>query len=293
MNLSSFTVWTLLFFAYSFLGWVGEMIYCSAGQRRLCEKRGFLNGCICPIYGFGALLVLLALRFVGDSVVLTFFGGLVLTSALEYFTSWLMEKAFHMRWWDYSHYRFQLHGRICLVNSTLFGLASVLLRHVIHPPLLRAAEALVGSGAGEPLAFFLLGIFVCDTALSIRSAVQLDNRLNKLQEAKEQIRDLLDEQKEKARLWREERQEQRDRAAEELYQREMRLFEQRQAALQQYMDSLHEGQDLFERRLLLSHPHLRTYQRSDSLELLRDALKRRIEQGRKKNHKTDKADKAE
>ncbi|MGM9662437.1 MAG: hypothetical protein ACI3WR_05030 [Oscillospiraceae bacterium] len=289
MNLSSFTVWTLLFFAYGFLGWLGEMIYCSIGQRRLCEKRGFLNGCICPIYGFGALLVLLVLRSGGDSVALTFFGGMVLTSALEYFTSWLMEKAFHMRWWDYSHYKFQLHGRICLVNSTLFGIASVLLRHVIHPPLLRTAEALLRSGAGEPLAFFLLGVFSCDTALSIRSAIQLDNRLNKLQEAKEQIRQLVDEKMEKARLWREEQQEQRDRAGEELYQREMRLFEQRQAELQQYMDSLPTGQDLFERRLLRSHPQLRSLQRSDSLELLRDALKRRREQGRNKKEQNGKA----
>lgn len=288
MTLSSFTVWSLLFFAYAFLGWLGEMVYCSAGQRRLCEKRGFLNGFICPIYGFGALLVLLVLRPIGDSVALTFFGGMLLTSALEYFTSWLMETAFHMRWWDYSHYRFQIHGRICLLNSTLFGLASVLLRHVVHPPLLRAAERLVRSGAGVPLAFFLLGVFACDTALSIRSAIQLDARLRKLQEAREQVRQLLDEQKEKARLWREEQQQQRDRAAEELYQREMRLFEQRQAELQRYVDSLHSGQDLFERRLLRSHPQLRSLQRSDALELLRDALRRRREQGRGKTDQTEK-----
>ena len=112
----------LLFLIYSTLGWCGEMIYCSIGQRRLCEKRGFLNGFLCPIYGFGALLVLWALRGGCESPVLTFFFGALLTSAVEYFTSYLMEKLFHMRWWDYSRYKFQIHGRVCLLNSTLFGL---------------------------------------------------------------------------------------------------------------------------------------------------------------------------
>ena len=91
----------LLFIAYSTLGWCGEMIYCSVPKGRLCEKRGFLNGFLCPIYGHGALLVLYALRGGFRNPFLTFLFGALLTSALEYFTSWVMEKLFHMRWWDY------------------------------------------------------------------------------------------------------------------------------------------------------------------------------------------------
>ena len=90
----------LLFIAYSTLGWCGEMIYCSVPKGRLCEKRGFLNGFLCPIYGHGALLVLYALRGGFRNPFLTFLFGALLTSALEYFTSWVMEKLFHMRWWD-------------------------------------------------------------------------------------------------------------------------------------------------------------------------------------------------
>ena len=122
----------LLFIAYSTLGWCGEMIYCSVPKGRLCEKRGFLNGFLCPIYGHGALLVLYALRGGFRNPFLTFLFGALLTSALEYFTSWVMEKLFHMRWWDYSHYKFQINGRVCLLNSTCFGLACVLLCHVVH-----------------------------------------------------------------------------------------------------------------------------------------------------------------
>ena len=119
----------LLFIAYSTLGWCGEMIYCSVPKGRLCEKRGFLNGFLCPIYGHGALLVLYALRGGFRNPFLTFLFGALLTSALEYFTSWVMEKLFHMRWWDYSHYKFQINGRVCLLNSTCFGLACVVLCH--------------------------------------------------------------------------------------------------------------------------------------------------------------------
>ena len=133
LSFEDFCALFLLFIAYSTLGWCGEMIYCSVPKGRLCEKRGFLNGFLCPIYGHGALLVLYALHGGFRNPFLTFLFGALLTSALEYFTSWVMEKLFHMRWWDYSHYKFQINGRVCLLNSTCFGLACVLLCHVVHP----------------------------------------------------------------------------------------------------------------------------------------------------------------
>ena len=112
----------LLYIAYSTLGWCGEMLYCSIPKGHICEKRGFLNGFLCPIYGHGALLVLYLLHGGFQNPVLTFIFGAIVTSILEYFTSWIMEKLFHMRWWDYSHYKFQINGRVCLLNSTCFAL---------------------------------------------------------------------------------------------------------------------------------------------------------------------------
>ena len=112
-----------LLMVYSFIGWCGEMLYCSACQRRLCEKRGFLNGPLCPIYGHGALIVLFCLDGGCHSPILTFLLGGILTTMLEYLTSYTMEKLFHMRWWDYSQFKLQINGRVCLLNSTLFGLA--------------------------------------------------------------------------------------------------------------------------------------------------------------------------
>ena len=84
----------LLYIAYSTLGWCGEMLYCSIPKGHLCEKRGFLNGFLCPIYGHGALLVLYCLHGGFRNPVLTFIFGAIVTSILEYFTSWIMEKLF-------------------------------------------------------------------------------------------------------------------------------------------------------------------------------------------------------
>ena len=127
----------LLMIIYSTAGWVGEMIYHSIVIKHLSEKRGFLNGFLCPIYGHGALLVLYVLNGGLKNPLLTFLAGMALTTALEYFTSWMMEAIFHMRWWDYSNCKHQINGRICLTNCFFFGLGCVLLCHVVNPPVLR------------------------------------------------------------------------------------------------------------------------------------------------------------
>ena len=170
----------LLLILYSFLGWCGEMIYCSIGQGKLCEKRGFLNGPLCPIYGHGALLVLVVLGQRWNNPISTFLIGMVLTSTVEYLTSYLMEKLFHMRWWDYSHHHFQLNGRICLLNSTLFGLACLVLRYVVHPRVMEPILWLFDHGLAVPLALALFALYVTDIVLSVRSAIQIGNRLEKL-----------------------------------------------------------------------------------------------------------------
>lgn len=170
---------SLLLF-YSFAGWCGEMVYCSLGQRKLCEKRGFLNGLLCPIYGHGALVVLWALHGGAENPILTFILGGILTSVVEYITSFAMEKLFHMRWWDYSKKRFNINGRVCLLNSTLFGLASVLLCHVIHP---RAAELLgrfYSHAWAVPVTITLFVLYMADIVLSVRSAIQIGSRVEKL-----------------------------------------------------------------------------------------------------------------
>ena len=123
----------LLMIIYSTAGWVGEMIYHSIVIKHLSEKRGFLNGFLCPIYGHGALLVLYVLNGGLKNPLLTFLAGMVLTTALEYFTSWMMEAIFHMRWWDYSQKRFNINGRVCASNLLAFGVMGVFVVKVLKP----------------------------------------------------------------------------------------------------------------------------------------------------------------
>ena len=191
--LDRFAFLFLLLILYSFLGWCGEMVYCSLAHWRLCEKRGFLNGPLCPIYGHGALLVLLILRGGCGSPVLTFLLGGLLTTALEYVTSWAMEKLFHMRWWDYSNRFCNLGGRVCLLNSTLFGLASAGLCHWLSPIVNGWVLGLFDLGVAVPLAAVLLVLYLADIVLSVRSAIQIGSRLAKLHAIQEEFSRKLEE----------------------------------------------------------------------------------------------------
>ena len=88
----------LLFFIYAALGWACEVAF-AAGKEGKFINRGFLNGPVCPIYGFGVLGVVLTLAPVKDNVMLLYVGSFLLTSAIEFLTGFVLEKLFHARWW--------------------------------------------------------------------------------------------------------------------------------------------------------------------------------------------------
>ena len=120
------------FVIYSALGWGLEVCYCSVDTGKFVN-RGFLNGPVCPIYGFGMLLVCGVLGPVSGSLPLLFAGGMALASALELVGGWALKKIFHTTWWDYSDEPFNLGGYICLKFSLAWGVCVVLAMRVIHP----------------------------------------------------------------------------------------------------------------------------------------------------------------
>lgn len=125
----------ILFFIFAIIGWCMEVILKFIQYHRFIN-RGFLIGPYCPIYGWGvvAVTVLVGGMFTREGTVSEiFWAGYVLCGALEYFTSWYMEKRFHARWWDYSNKPMNLHGRIWVGNLLLFGLASVVIVLWIDP----------------------------------------------------------------------------------------------------------------------------------------------------------------
>ena len=114
-------VYFLLFMTYAFLGWLMEVTL-GLIQSKKFVNRGFLIGPYCPIYGFGGLLITFLLqKYVNDPIVL-FFMALIICGILEYVTSYLMEKIFHARWWDYSNKKYNINGRVCLDTIIPFGL---------------------------------------------------------------------------------------------------------------------------------------------------------------------------
>lgn len=156
----------LLFIIYSFLGWCMEMVVCYIATKELVN-RGFLIGPICPIYGCGCLLMILLLeKYLKDPVAL-FVMAMLLCSLLEYFTSYLMEKLFKARWWDYSHNKYNINGRICLDNILAFGILGLLMMYLINPFVVKML-GYVSLNIINIVAIVIAVIFVIDNVISLK-----------------------------------------------------------------------------------------------------------------------------
>ena len=132
MNLIYLETLFLLFLIYSFAGWLIETVGDFIKHKKFIN-RGFLLGPYCPIYGTGVVLITLFLSKYSDDIFALFFLATMLCGILEYFTSYIMEKIFKARWWDYSKMRFNINGRICLETLVLFGLAGIIILHYLNP----------------------------------------------------------------------------------------------------------------------------------------------------------------
>jgi len=122
----------LLFYILSVTGWCMEVAWKFVQFRRFIN-RGFLIGPYCPIYGVGSVLITLLLSRFSDDPITLFVMAMVVCGILEYITSYVMEKMFHARWWDYSNAPFNINGRVCAQTLLLFGLLGLLLIYVIKP----------------------------------------------------------------------------------------------------------------------------------------------------------------
>ena len=130
----NFEIIYLLFWLYAFLGWLMESILVSLQSKKIIN-RGFLLGPYCPIYGVGGVLLLSLKSYQSDPLVV-FILSIVICSIVEYFTSYLLELIYKVRWWDYSKRFLNLNGRVCLLNSIGFGLLGMLLVCFLNPFLI-------------------------------------------------------------------------------------------------------------------------------------------------------------
>ena len=130
--LHEFAIYFILFFVYSFLGWVVEVINEIVTTKKFVN-RGFLIGPYCPIYGFGGLFITVFLQRYKDDFIVLFILSIVICSFIEYFTSFILEKIFDARWWDYTDRKYNLNGRICLETLLPFGLLGLAMIYLINP----------------------------------------------------------------------------------------------------------------------------------------------------------------
>lgn len=136
-----FYSYCILFFIFSFLGWVMEVTLTLITDKKFVN-RGFLLGPCCPIYGCGCLLLNLLLQNYVNNIIVLFILTMFTCSLLEYITSFLMEKIFKLRWWDYSQMRFNINGRICLETIIPFGLLGCFVTYVSNPIIFKYLEML-------------------------------------------------------------------------------------------------------------------------------------------------------
>lgn len=167
------------FLIYSCLGWCLEVIYAAVTTGNLIN-RGFLNGPVCPIYGFGMVIVLFALTPLSHSLLLLYLGGVILPSALELVGGWALYKLYHTRWWDYSDYPFNIGGYICLEFSLLWGVGTLIVMKLVHP-IIANAVALIPPLVGLILMFLLYAIYAADTIATAFAASDLARDLDALE----------------------------------------------------------------------------------------------------------------
>ena len=173
------------FLIYSCIGWCLEVIYAAATTGQLVN-RGFLNGPVCPIYGFGMIIVLFALTPLQHSVLLLYLGGVILPSALELVGGWALYKVYHTRWWDYSDFPFNIGGYICLEFCLLWGVGTLVVMRIVHP-VVADLVALIPPFVGVILMCFLYAVYAVDVVATAIAASALADTLDTMEQLGDSI----------------------------------------------------------------------------------------------------------
>lgn len=180
--LYSYSIYDMLwlFIIYAFLGWCLEVVYAAFKTKKFIN-RGFLNGSVCPIYGGGALLVLVILDPVKEHPFLVFLLSSAVTTLIEFITGWILELIYKKKWWDYSNRKFNIKGYICLEFSVIWGLCCLFVYDIIEPGIIYPINHL----PHNIMVWILLVIwtvFIVDIVISTVQATKFKNYITKINE---------------------------------------------------------------------------------------------------------------
>ena len=263
--------WILFFYIYSIMGWCIESTIVPVSRRKIIN-RGFLTGPFLPIYGFGALSILVMTVPVRDNFYLVYFFGMIAATVLEYVAGTIMELLFHVKYWDYSYRKIQFQGKVCLVSSLFWGALALILTEVIHSPI---EEIVLGlPKKTSDLIIIIIGITLCvDLYYATKAAFDLKHTLEKLSIVKVEI-DKLQQQLNKAKESAE-GQLNKLKAATNKTMDETINFKEKLRRLQSEKESITTKFNGLKKRILRSYPHVDSKWFHDSLKELKDKFKKK------------------
>lgn len=177
--------WLFFFYFYCFAGWCIESTHVSIRTRKL-TNRGFMRGPFLPLYGSGAIMMLVVSMPFQDSIVLTYLAGCVGATILEYITGVTMEALFKVRYWDYSNQKFNFQGHICLGTTLAWGVLTILMTEVVHVPVEKLMLSIPGKALTVVTIVLTIAIAV-DFALSFKAAIDLRDILIKMEQVKQEL----------------------------------------------------------------------------------------------------------
>lgn len=173
------------FFFYAFAGWVSEVVFAVFTNKKLAN-RGFLNGPFCPVYGCGMVFLMVFFGGLLQNLFFLFLGSLVVTSLLEFFTGRLLEKLYGRKWWDYSDYKYNYGGYVCLRFSLLWAAGAVALMKWFNP-ILAGLIRLIPMFIGRVILIVLAALLVCDWLVTTKAVLLMKRRGRRIQELTEGV----------------------------------------------------------------------------------------------------------
>ena len=174
------------YFVFSVLGWIWESIYCTIKERKW-QNRGFLYGPLCPIYDFGSIIALLVYDLISLGIVhqlswwMTLIVGFFLSMILEYPTSYILEKLFHARWWDYSDLPLNINGRTCVITSLGFGIGAIIIMNYLIPSYEQALVIIPASIIAISCVIFVT-IHSSDITLTVSHLTNFQKNIDEMEE---------------------------------------------------------------------------------------------------------------
>ena len=288
----------LFFIIYAVIGWVTEIIY-QAVSKGIVVNRGFINGPVCPIYGFGSLFVILLVKTLGidyssfSSDTKVFLLGMLLSTMLELVGGYALLKIFHARWWDYSTKPFNFHGYICLEFSIIWGFGILIVVRKIQPFTETVFDGLAPSTLGLVLLVAAYIILVSDFAVSVLITLGLNKRITRLDDMQKSMTEfsdslstrigedalsameIVDEYKMQSALF---EAEMRDVAADRKAEVSRELAEMKkdyELAREEFYKKLRKSRFFGAGRILTSYPNPRLVNHSEIVEKIKENLKYR------------------